>query len=185
MPLLTRSRSRPDPVEQVVEQMRGRAREAHELGADAAERAREASGPALQRAREVSEPALERAREASEPALSQLLVLLRRLLGVVVRVASLLPGIASRVLAWVAGALGTLADSTAAVAEAERPSTAARRGRRRRAALWFTGGFAVGAAAGYAACEMRSGDPATRWDEPVRPTAVPDATDTSARPATG
>lgn len=187
MPLLTRTRSSSDPVEQVVEQVRGRAREAREVGLEAAERAREASGPALERAREasgpalerareVSEPALERAREASAPALSQLFVLLRRLLGTLVRVVSLLPGIASRGLGWLSGALGTLADSTAAVAEAERPSQLARRRRRRRAVLWFSGGFAVGAAAGYAACEMTAGEqPAPRgYDAQTGPTAVPD-----------
>lgn len=211
MALLTRSRSRPDPVEQVVDQVRGRAREAREVAERAREasgpalerarevsepalerarevsgpaldRAREVSGPALERAREVSEPALERAREASAPAFSQLVALLRRLLGLVARVASVLPGIASGLLAWLAGALGSLADSTAAVAEAERPSTVARRGRRRRAALWFTGGFAVGAAAGYAACELGHREPDDEWDEADGPTAVPDA---PTRPATG
>lgn len=208
--LFVRTRSRPDPVEEAVEELRERARDtseqlaarareareasepAIERAREATERAREASEPAIERAREATErareasgPALERAREASAPLLAQLVPQLRRLFSLLARLASYLPGIGSRVLGWFAWALGALADRTAQVADVKPPRTIARRGRRRRAVLWFTGGFAVGAAAGYAANELLAHDDTPHEFDESWPTAVPDPADATARPAEG
>lgn len=176
MALLTRSRSRStadrasEAAAEAIERARDvagprveRAREAtaptveraRDAAAPTVEWARDATAPAVERAREVTAPTVERAREASRPALAQLRSAVATILRTVVRVAALLPGLGAQVLEGVATVMGRLADTSAQIAHVEPPS---KTGRRRRAALWFAGGFVTGAAAGYVAHEYLSRD---------------------------
>lgn len=191
MALLTRPRRTGDPTAEAIEKARevseqvaDRAREvggeALDLAGEAAGRARVAAEPHLARAREATEPAVARAREASEPALAQVRSVVGTVLRLVVRLVALLPGIGAQVLETIASVLGTLADRSAEAAHVPPPS---RVGRRRRAALWFVGGFASGAAAGYAVARATAHDHHDHAvDAPWQPTAVPDA-DADHRPA--
>lgn len=122
---------------------------AREAAAPTVEWAREAAAPTVERAREVTAPTVERAREASRPALAQLRSAIATLLRMVVRVAALLPGVGAQVLQAVATLMGRLADTSAQIAHVEPPSKVGRR----RAGLWFAGGFVTGTVAGYAAHE--------------------------------
>ena len=112
-------------------------------------------------------------RQASAPALARARRGLGSLLRLLVRLVALLPGIGARVLGTVAVVLGRLADRSAEVANVEPPSHTGRRRSRRRAALWFTGGFAAGAAAGYAVCEATRRDEHVHDDQPWQPRSVP------------
>lgn len=175
MALLTRSRSRStadrasEAAAEAIERARDvagprveRAREAtaptveraRDAAAPTVEWAREATAPAVERAREVAAPTVERAREASRPALAQLRSAVATILRMAVRVAALLPGFGARVLEAVATLMGRLADTSAQIADVEPPSKVGRR----RAGLWFAGGFVAGAAAGYVAHEYLSRD---------------------------
>lgn len=164
MALLTRSRSSSpteealDRAREVSDQVREASGEMVERAREAAEpriaKAREAAEPRIARAKEVAEPQLERAREASRPALAQLRRGIGSVLRLLVRVAALVPGLGATVLGGVARGLGSLADRSAELADVDTPSHASSRTRRRRALLWFTGGFAAGAATGYVVAEM-------------------------------
>jgi hypothetical protein len=199
MALLTRSRRRSDPAaealdrarevsEQVAERARDVSGDAVERASEVAERARAAAEPRIARARDVAEPqiarareaagpAVARAREASEPALAEASAALGSALRMLLRVVALLPQVGARVLAGLSGLLSGLADRSAELADVPPPS---RVGRRRRALLWFVGGFATGAAAGYAVSELTRQDAHDQLDqEPWQPTAVPDTPDTT------
>ena len=203
MALLTRSRRRSDPAAEALDRAREVSTEAFERATDAAEWARDAAEPRIAQVREAAEPRIAKAREAAEPRIAQVreaaepriakareaaepriaevreasapaLAQARRGLGallrLLVRLVALLPDIGARVLGTVAVVLGRLADRSAEVANVEPPS---RTGRRRRAALWFTGGFAAGAAAGYAVCEATRRDEHVHDDQPWQPRSVP------------
>lgn len=131
---------------------------AREATAPTVERALDAAGPAVERVRDAAGPAVERAREASRPALAQLRSAVASVLRLVVRLAALVPGIGARVLQGVATAMGRLADTSAQIAHVEPPSRVGRRRSRRRAGLWFAGGFVTGAAAGYVGHELMTRD---------------------------
>lgn len=164
MALLTRSRSRStadrasEAAAEAIERARDvaapRVERAREATAPTVEWAREATAPAVARAREVAAPTVERAREASRPALAQLRSAIATILRMAVRVAALLPGLGAQVLEAVATLMGRLADTSAQIAHVEPPSKVGRR----RAGLWFAGGFVAGAAAGYVAHEYLSRD---------------------------
>lgn len=166
MSLLTRTRRPTDRAGAVATDAIERAREAagpaveraREATGPAVERAREATGPAVERAREATAPAVDRAREASRPALAQLRSGVATVLRLVVRLAAIVPGVGARVLQGIATVMGRLADSTAEIAHVEPPSKVGRRRSRRRAGLWFAGGFVTGAAAGYVGHELMTRD---------------------------
>lgn len=162
MALLTRSRRSDDPAaealdraREVSEQVAERARDVRDAAEPRIAQAREAAEPRIARAREAAEPVVERAREASAPAFAQARRALGTVLRLLVRVAALVPGLGASVLGTVSRLLGRLADRSAELADVEPPSRA---GARRRAVLWFVGGFATGAAAGYAVSEMNRDD---------------------------
>jgi hypothetical protein len=191
MALLTRSRSS-SPTEEALDRARDLSEQLREASGEVVERAREATEPRIAKAREAAEPQivrakeaaepqLERAREASRPVLAQVRRAIGTVLRLLVRIAALVPGVGAQVLEVVARGLGSLADRSAELADVDTPSHASRRSRRRRAALWFTGGFAAGAATGYVVAEMnRHEDDAA---DPRPTAALPDRAPTGSADA--
>lgn len=171
MALLTRSRPRSsaDRASAAAAEAIERARDvagptverAREAAAPTVDWAREATAPTVERAREVAGPTVDRAREATGPALAQLRSAIATFLRMVVRVAALLPGFGAQILEAVATLMGRLADTSAQVANVPPPSKVGRR----RAGLWFVGGFVTGAAAGYVAHEYLSRDHYDEYDD--------------------
>jgi hypothetical protein len=179
MPLLTRKPS---------DDIRDRAREA---GDEIADRARRMGHTVAERideaelreqARAASDKARERADEAAgtvRSLLSRLASLLAMLVRLGFRIAAVGPGMASKALDVFAQVLHRLGDQSEALARGETPRNATRRRNRRRAALWFAGGFTAGTATGYAVAEVLRSRSVDAIGE------APPTLSTAPRPATG
>lgn len=77
-----------------------------------------------------------------------------RLIGLLSRLLTVLPAIPSRVLAVLSTLLLRLGTASAEQAGLDTPVVETTKGSRRKAVLWFAGGFTAGAATGYAAAQV-------------------------------
>lgn len=158
MSLMTRSRT-----EEVKSRAAKRARQAGDTLTDRIDRTdvADATAEARRRARELADDVSVRARETADKVEARVTSAadsapeqIGRVIRFILRLVSRLPQLAAAVLGVTARILYRLGDRSAEIAEVPTPRTTERRRGRRKAVLWFVGGFAAGAASGYAASEI-------------------------------
>lgn len=96
-----------------------------------------------------------------------------RLVGLLSQLLTILPAIPSRILAVLSTLLLRLGTASAEQAGIDAPVVESRGSSRRKAVLWFAGGFTAGAATGYAAAQVA----AKRDEDGATVTALPERRD--------
>lgn len=97
-----------------------------------------------------------------------------RLVGLLSQLLTVLPAVPSRILAVISTLLLRLGTASAEQAGLDRPVVDTSKRSRRKAVMWFAGGFTAGAATGYAAAQVV----AKREDTgPANVTALPERRD--------
>lgn len=96
-----------------------------------------------------------------------------RLVGLLSQLLTILPAIPSRVLALLSTLLLRLGTASAEQAGIDKPVVESSRRSRRKAVLWFAGGFTAGAATGYTAAQIV----AKREDPGATVTSLPERRD--------
>jgi len=127
--------------------------DAHGLTKDTKDLTKDTKDLAKDLTKDVSRIADEAADKAGSLARGVVSVL-GRLIGLVAQLLTVLPAIPSRILAVVSTMLLRLGTASAEQAGLAPPVVDTRRGSRRKAILWFAGGFTAGAASGYAAAQL-------------------------------
>jgi hypothetical protein len=128
-------------------------------------------------AHELTEDVARVADEAAEKAGSlarSVVSAIGRLVGLLSQLLTVLPAVPSRILAVVSTLLLRLGTASAEQAGLDRPVVDTSKRTRRKAIMWFAGGFTVGAASGYTAAQVV----ARREDMgPTNVTALPERRD--------